>query len=37
MSETRPGRAPKMPDLHLVKHYRFVDLDSVLKYDTVKS
>jgi hypothetical protein len=26
-----------MPDPHLVKHYRFVDLDSVLKYDTVKS
>jgi hypothetical protein len=26
-----------MPDPHLVTHYRFVDLDSVLKYDTVKS
>jgi hypothetical protein len=26
-----------MPDPHLVKHYRFVDLDSVLKYDTVMS
>ena len=28
---------PKMPDPHLVKHPVFVDLDSVLKYETVKS
>lgn len=36
LSRSAPSR-PQMPDPHLVHHYKWIDLDSVLKYDTVKS
>ena len=38
--ETAPATAGKRalpPDPHLVRHRRFIDLDSVLRYETVKS